>query len=128
MKYYASKTLHLSFEETADRFAKALSEQGFGVVSRVNLSDKVKEKLGKDMPEYAIFGACNPALAWEALQVDDKIGIMLPCNFIVQQKGPDTVEVAIVDPAVALQPVDNPSLKPISDMAREKLINALESL
>lgn len=128
MNYYISKIKNLPFEETVTRITELLSEQGFGVVSRIDISDKIKAKLGKEMETYTIFGACNPALAWEALQVDDKIGIMLPCNFIVRQKDEQSVEVAVVDPQAVMNPLNIPALAPIAQQAREKLFNAMESL
>ena len=128
MNYYISKIKNLPFEETVSRITELLSEQGFGVVSRVDISEKIKAKLGKDMETYSIFGACNPGLAWEAMQIDDKIGIMLPCNFIVRQQDEQSVEVAVVDPQSVMNPLDIPALAPIAMQAREKLFRAMEAL
>ncbi|MDQ7077432.1 MAG: DUF302 domain-containing protein [Robiginitomaculum sp.] len=86
MSYYFSKTLDLPFDEAADRARTVITEHGFGVLTEIDVSATLKKKIGADLPPYLILGACNPKMAYQAIQAEDKIGLMLPCNVIVQQK------------------------------------------
>jgi uncharacterized protein (DUF302 family) len=96
MSYYKSAILQLPFGEAIDRTEAALKEEGFGVISRIDIQDALKSKIGVDFRPYTILGACNPSLAFKALKIEDKVGTMLPCNVIVQASGGDT-EVAAID-------------------------------
>ncbi len=107
MKYYFEKTLNCSFEEAVKRVTEELKKEGFGVLSEINIHEKLKEKLGVDFRKYRILGACNPAFAYKALQEEDKIGTMLPCNVIVQQISENQTEIAAVDPMASMQSVEN---------------------
>ncbi len=102
MNYYISKKIDATFEQAIDEVKEALAIQGFGVLSEINLQDKFKEKLNVDFRRYTILGACNPAYAYKALQSEDKIGTMLPCNVVVQELSKNVIEVAAVDPIASM--------------------------
>lgn len=110
MKYYFSKTIDVSFDKAQERITEALKKEGFGVISEIRMHEKLKEKLGVDFKKYTILGACNPAFAYKALQIEDKIGTMLPCNVIIQELSPGNIEVAIVDPIASMQAIKNQEL------------------
>lgn len=128
MSYYFSKTLALSFDETLRRVTEALKEQGFGIISDIDVKDTFKKKINVDFRNYRILGACNPAFAYEALSVEDKIGAMLPCNVVVQDAGGGKTEVAAVDPVASMQAVKNPRLDETATKVRERLKRVVESL
>ena len=129
MSYYFAKTLSgTSFNDAISRTTDALKEQGFGILTEIDVKATMKKKLDKDFREYRILGACNPALAYQALQAEDRIGTMLRCNVIVQQRDNGDVEVAAVDPAASMQAVDNPSLAGVAAIVRDKLRDVIEKL
>ncbi|MHA6334229.1 DUF302 domain-containing protein [Qipengyuania sp. CAU 1752] len=128
MSYYISTTMRASFDEAISKTEKALSEQGFGVVTRIDMRETLKKKIGADFRPYTILGACNPKAAHEALQVEDKVGTMLPCNVIVQQLNDNRIEVAAIDPVASMQAIDNPDLKQAASEIRESLSKAIASL
>ena len=128
MSYYISTTVRASFDEAISKTEKALSEQGFGVVTRIDMRETLKKKIGADFRPYTILGACNPKAAHEALHVEDKVGTMLPCNVIVQQLNDNRIEVAAIDPVASMQAIDNPDLKQAASEIRESLSNAIASL
>lgn len=128
MSYYISKKIpSTSMDETIDRVTAALKEEGFGILTRIDIKDTLKQKLDADFRPYMILGACNPEYAFKALNAEDKIGTMLPCNVIVQQLA-DGVEVAAVDPVASMQAVDNESLAPIAGEIRERLKRAVNNV
>lgn len=108
MTYYMAAKLQGPFDDAIARTEAALKTEGFGVISRIDIQQTLKSKIDVDFRPYTILGACNPGLAHEALQVEDKVGLMLPCNVIVQQYGSGEVEVAAIDPVVSMQAIDNP--------------------
>jgi len=129
MKYYFSKTLkNVSFDEAVAKVTEELKKEGFGVISEINLHEKFKEKLGIDFRKYRILGACNPASAFKALQQEDKIGTMLPCNVIVQQLSDAQIEVAAVDPVASMQAIENANLAAIANEIRSKLEKVIENI
>lgn len=121
MSYFFSTRLHVSFDEGIALTKAALAEEGFGVLTEIDLAATLKQKLDADLNPYHILGACNPALAHEALLVEDRIGTMLPCNVVVQQRGPGLVEVAAVDPVASMQAVANPLLGRVAAEVQRKL-------
>jgi uncharacterized protein (DUF302 family) len=127
MSYYFSKTLRTSFDDAIARVTEALKQQGFGVLTDIDVKATMKKKLDVDFRNYRILGACNPPFAHRALELEDKIGTMLPCNVIVQQVG-DAVEVAAVDPLASMASVNNPALGEIGAQVRAKLQAVIESL
>jgi uncharacterized protein (DUF302 family) len=127
MSYYFSKTLSLSFDETVTHVVASLNQQGFGVLTEIDMQATMKKKLDVDIPRYLILGACNPSFAYQALQLENKIGTMLPCNVIVQQTD-DGVEVSAVDPIASMQAIANPKLQDIANQVRDKLKATIEHL
>lgn len=112
MLYYHGKKLsNVSFDKTVERVIEGLSKEGFGVLSEIDVKETLKKKLDVDFKKYRILGACNPFFAHKALQAEDKIGVMLPCNVIVEEQEPGIVEVAAVDPLASMQAVENPNLE-----------------
>ena len=127
MSYYFSITLPLSFGDAIQRVEAALQKEGFGIISRIDIQNALKTKIDVDFRPYVILGACNPALAYEALKIEDKVGTMLPCNVIVQDVGGRT-EVAAIDPVASMQAIDNPQLQTAAQQVQQKLKRVIESL
>ncbi len=128
MSYYFTKILEgVSFEEAIDRTKSALKKEGFGVIAEIDFQKTLKEKLDVDFRKYMVLEACNPPYALKSLTADDKIGTMLPCNFIVQKNG-DKVEVSSIDPIAAMAKVDNAEMKDIALEISEKLKRVVASL
>mgnify|MGYP005850667987 CR=1 FL=1 len=128
MSYYFSTTLPLGFEDSIRRVTEALKEQGFGIVTEIDVKETLNRKLGVQFRDYRILGACNPALAYEALKLEDKIGTMLPCNVVVQDAGAGKTEVAAIDPVASMAAIDNPRLKEAAEVVRERLKAVIASL
>ena len=103
MSYYMSTFVPEAFDKAIDRAEEALKQEGFGVISRIDLQDALRTKIGVEFRPYTILGACNPKLAYEALQIEDKVGTMLPCNVVVQEHRPGQVEIAAIDPVASMQ-------------------------
>ena len=116
MSYYFTTELRCTFEEAIAKTEEKLKDNGFGVLTEINVHEKLKEKLDVDFRRYRILGACSPRHAYQALTVENKIGTMLPCNVIVQEHAPDRIEVSAIDPIASMQAVQNPDL---ADMALE---------
>lgn len=128
MSYHVSKTLHVPFGEALEKVTAALKEEGFGVLSEIDIKATLKKKLNEDFRNYQILGACNPPLAFQALQAEPHIGLMLPCNVIVQEHENGDVEVSAVDPVASMQAVKNDKLGEVADKVRgllKKVINSL---
>ena len=128
MTYHFSKTLKTSFDEAIARTTESLKKEGFGVLTEIDVKATLKEKLDVDFRNYRILGACNPPQAHRALKAEDKIGLMLPCNVIVQEIAPGTIEVAAIDPIVAMASVGNPELTKVAVDVQEKLKAVIDSL
>jgi uncharacterized protein (DUF302 family) len=128
MSYYFAKTLAAPFDDVVSRTKTGLQEEGFGVLTEVDVQATLKKKLDVDFRRYVILGACNPALAHEALQLEDKVGTMLPCNVIVQEKSGGDVEVAAIDPVASMQAIDNRDLIEKAQLVRAKLERVIEGL
>jgi len=129
MSYYISTTLkNTSFEEAIERTTAALKKEGFGVLTEIDIKTTLKKKLDADFYKYTILGACNPQMAYEALQAENKIGTMLPCNVIVQEREPGIVEVSAVDPAASMMAVQNNSLVKIAKDVQKKLTKVIQSI
>lgn len=128
MKYYIEKTTDYGFDEAIDKVTEELKKEGFGVLTEIDIHDKLKEKLDVDFRKYKILGACNPSKAYEALKAENKIGTMLPCNVIVQQLDDNKVEVAAVNPEASMMAVDNHELEKLAKEIKnmlEKVISAV---
>ncbi len=128
MSYYISVMLQATFDDAIARAEAALKTEGFGVISRIDIRQTLKSKIDVDFRPYMILGACNPSLAHEALRLEDKVGLMLPCNVIVQQSDTGEVEVAAIDPVASMQAINNPELVKAAEVVREKLARAIDRL
>ena len=122
------KTVDLEFDQAIDAVTGALAAEGFGVLSDIDVAAKMKEKLDKDMPRYRILGACNPALAYQAISAVEDIGLLLPCNVLVREDETGKVHVDFMDPASVLSLVDHPGVVPLAAEVKEKLQNAMSAL
>jgi len=127
MPYYFAATLDDDFNTALGRAREALKAEGFGVISEIDIRKTLKDKIGAEFRPYVILGACNPALAHEALQMEDKVGTMLPCNVVVQQAG-EGVEVAAIDPVASMQAIPNAALRDKAGEVADKLRRAIASL
>ena len=128
MDYYIAKTLQLPFADVVAKVISALKDEGFGILTDTDVSATLKSKIGVEWRPYRILGACNPQLAYRALQAEDKIGVMLPCNVVVQEIESGKVEVATVDPKAAMEGVGNPVLTELAATVRGKLSAVIERL
>ncbi|MGS2764990.1 DUF302 domain-containing protein [Sinomicrobium sp. M5D2P9] len=129
MKYYYGRILKdISFDEAVEKVTGKLSEEGFGVLTTIDIKETLRKKLDVDFKNYKILGACNPAFAYRALQEEDKIGIMLPCNVVVQEKAPGLVEVAAIDPVISMQGIGNTALAGIAEEVKNKLQRVIDML
>jgi uncharacterized protein (DUF302 family) len=128
MGYYFSKTLPAGFDEAVKRTTDALKREGFGIITEIDVKKTMKEKIGADFRNYRILGACNPKLAHEALQLEDKVGTMLPCNVVVQDAGGGKTEVAAIDPVASMAAIDNPKLRQAASQVQGMLKKVIDSL
>ena len=128
MSYYIARTVDRDFESAVSEVIARLKEHGFGVLTDIDVQATLKAKIGADTPRYRILGACNPRLAHEALQIESRLGVLLPCNVIVRETAEHRVEVASVDPVVSLGRTDNETLRPTAERVRQALTAVIESL
>lgn len=128
MSYYISTKVKTGFEKTIENVTELLKKEGFGVLTQIDIHSKLKEKLNVDFRKYKILGACNPPYAYKALQQEDKIGTMLPCNVVVQEINDNNIEVAAVDPVASMMAIDNPTLAKVAVEIKEKLEKVISSL
>ena len=127
MDYHFTKRVQDTFDNAKTRVVAALKDEGFGVLTEIDVQATLKAKLGVDFRRYTILGACNPQFAFRALNVEDKIGTMLPCNVVVQEKG-DGIEVSVVDPVASMQAIENEALAAIANEVRQRLQAAVMRL
>ena len=128
MKYYNGKKVSMGFEEAIEKVTQELKHEGFGVLTEIDVQSTFKEKLDVDFKKYRILGACNPSYAYKALQYEDKIGTMLPCNVVVEEHDDGTVEVSAVSPKASMMAVDNEGLALIANEIEEKLQNVIKAV
>lgn len=128
MSYYFAKSVNRPFDKAVADMKGRLKDQGFGVLTEIDVAATLKKKLDVAFRPYVILGACNPKFAYEALQSEDKIGTMLPCNVIVQEHEDQRVEVAVIDPVASMEAVGNPALTETAHVVRDALRSALEQL
>lgn len=128
MKYFYSATIDKSFEEAINTVTDLLEEEGFGVLTEIDVKETLKKKLDVDFKKYRILGACNPNFAHKALTSEDKIGVMLPCNVIVEEHEDGQVEVSAVDPVASMQAVENDELYPIAEQVQSRLQKVIDKL
>jgi uncharacterized protein (DUF302 family) len=127
MRYYFTKTTTLTFEAAVLKLIDDLKKEGFGLLTEINVKDILKKKLNVDFRPYLILGVCNPPFAYQALQTEDHIGLLLPCNVIVQQHE-ELVEVSAVNPLVTMQVVNRPELGQLARSVAEKLQKVIENM
>lgn len=125
MSYYFAKTIHSTFDDAVSRTREALKGEGFGVITEIDVQKTLKTKIDVNFRPYLILGACNPAMAYQALQVEDKVGAMLPCNVVVQELSEGTVEIAAIDPVASMRAIENPMLLEKAAAIAGKLRQAL---
>ncbi len=125
MNYHSSKKVDLSFDEAVSKTVEELKKEGFGVLTEIDVKETLKKKLDVDFRKYRILGACNPPLAYKALTTEKNIGVMLPCNVIIQELEDGSVEVSAINPMVAMQSVGNPNLSTVAEEVSNKLTRAL---
>ena len=128
MKYYIAKTVELDFNKAIEAVTESLKNEGFGIVTEIDMSATLKNKIDKDIPSYRILGACNPRYAFQAVTQEPQVGVMLPCNVIVRQLEGNKVEVAAIDPVASMMAIDNPKLIGFAKEVKEKLTNAVQSI
>src|SRR6516165_9241542 len=128
MSYYIARTIESGFDQAVAKVVDTLKGEGFGVLTDIDVATTMKQKLGIDFRPYRILGACNPPLAHKALSAEDKIGVMLPCNVIVQEAGAGKVEVAAIDPRTAMERVGNPALTDLANEVADKLTRVISAL
>ena len=128
MSYYFAKTLPLPFDDAITRTTEVLKKEGFGILTEIDVRATLKKKIDVDFPSYKIFGACNPALAYEALKLENKVGTMLPCNVVVRDVGNGQTEVAAINPVASMQAIDNPELKRAAEQVGAKLEKVIAEL
>lgn len=128
MSYHFSKTLDVPFDAAVAKTTEALKREGFGVLTDIDVQNTLKQKIGADFRKYRILGACNPGLALRALQAEDKIGTMLPCNVIVQEHADGKVEVSAIDPIASMAAVSNPALAAVGMEVQGKLRRVIDEL
>jgi len=128
MNYYFTTLVNGKFDAIESKILTLLKDEGFGLITQIDMQQTLKNKLDVDFKKYKILGACNPMFAYKALQVENKIGTMLPCNLIIQEISPDTIEVSAINPMVSMQAVKNDQLKSIAGTVSEKLENIINNI
>lgn len=128
MAYYNSKKVNYKYEDAIIKVTEELKKEGFGVLTEIDVKETLKKKLDVDFRKYKILGACNPPFAYQALQTEDNLGVLLPCNVIVQEKDGGAVFVSMVNPMESMQAVNNPALGDVASQISSKLQKVLESL
>ena len=128
MKYYFNKTLNEDFDKVIEKVTEELKNEGFGILTEIDVKETLKKTLDVDFKKYKILGACNPPYAHKALEAEDKIGTMLPCNVIVQEIEEGTVEVAAVNPMASMQAVENEQLKEVAEEITNRLEHVIDKL
>jgi len=128
MAYYFSTQLHLTFDKAVSRVIEELRTEGFGILTEIDVTETLKRKLNVDFPNYTILGTCNPHYAYKALQAEPKIGVMLPCNIIIQELDDGVIEVSAVDPLASMQAIQNQELQAVAGEIQLKLKKVIEQL
>ena len=127
MQYGFSKETTYSFEQAVDKVTEELKKEGFGVLTSIDVKDTLKKKINVDFKKYTILGACNPPLAHQALQVEEELGLLLPCNIVVYEKEEKTV-ISVFDPNIMAHLIDNPEMKPVAEEVKKKLQKVLAAV
>lgn len=128
MSYYISKEVAYPYAEAIEKTKEKLKDQGFGVITEIDMKSVLKNKIDKDISPYIILGACSPNYAYHAVQTEDNIGLMLPCNVIVREGKNGKVTVAAIDPLEAMKPVENKDLEGMANEVKDKLQKVIQDL
>ena len=128
MSYFINRSTDYKFDDAIDRITKALQTEGFGIITDIDVKSTFKEKLDLDFKKYRILGACNPSFAYKAFQVEDQIGIMMPCNVTVIEQDNGHVDISIMDPTAAFNVIENENLQPYAKELKQKLERCLTYL
>ena len=128
MTYHFSKTVRMPFAAAVEATTEALKHHGFGVLTKIDVKETLKNKLNVDFHPYLILGACNPKMAYQALQAEDKIGTMLPCNVVLQQHADGGVEISAIDPVASMQAITNPKLGGVANQVRTLLQDVIKDI
>ncbi len=128
MAYHNSRTVTTNFEDTIVKVTEELKKEGFGVLTEIDVKETLKKKLDVDFRKYRILGACNPPLAYKALSEEENIGVMLPCNVIVQEKEGGIVQVSAINPMESMKSVENPNLEEVASAVSSKLAKVIDNL
>ncbi len=128
MSYYFNKIVNGKFSKVIENVSEELKKEGFGILTEIDVKATLKKKLDIDFRNYRILGACNPPFAYKALLAEEKVGTMLPCNVIVQEKPDGKIEVSAVDPAASMQAIDNPELKEVALVIQHKLKKVINNI
>lgn len=128
MSYYFNKIVTGEFSEVIENLTEELKKEGFGILTEIDVKATLKKKLDVDFRNYRILGACNPPFAYKTLQVEEKVGTMLPCNVVVQEKPDGKIEVSAVDPVASMQAIDNPLLTEVAQDIRQKLKKVINNI
>ena len=128
MEYVIVKTVKMNFNQAVESITESLKNEGFGIITEINMSKTLNTKLGKDIPPYLILGACNPGYAYKAVTTEPRVGVMLPCNVIVRQLDGLDVEIAAIDPIASMSSINNRDLMEFAQEIKEKLQNAINAL
>ena len=128
MNYYYSRKIKGNMDQLIEKIAEGLKKEGFGILSDINIKDLFKQKIDVEFRPYRILGACNPVFSNKALTAEDRVGLMLPCNFVVQEMGDGFVDVSAVDPVASMTAIDNDALKEVAAQIRDKLIFVVDGL
>ncbi len=128
MSYHFTVTLDCAFEDAIEKATNALKEKGFGVLTTINVQNAMKEKIGEDIRPYTILGACSPRHAFKAIQAENKIGVMLPCNVLVQENADGKIDVSIVDPVASMAAIENADLGALAMEVRDLLKSVADDL
>lgn len=128
MSYYFNKIVEGKFSKVIENVTEELKKEGFGILTEIDVKATLKKKLDVDFRNYRILGACNPIFAYKALQAEEKVGTMLPCNVVVQEKPDGKIEVSAVDPVASMQAIDNPTLVEIAQDIQHKLKKVIDNI
>jgi len=128
MNYYMTKFVDFTYEEAIVRVTDELKKEGFGILTEIDVKEKFKEKIGVDFRKYIILGACNPPFAYQALEAEDKIGVLLPCNVVVQETEEGAVEVSAMNPLVAMSMIENTAVETVSQKVHAALQRVLDQM
>jgi uncharacterized protein (DUF302 family) len=128
MKYYNTKIVDYSYDEALVKVAEELKKEGFGVLTEIDVKETLKNKIDVDFRRYKIMGACNPSFAHKAISTEDNLGVLLPCNFVVQENKDGKTQISSVNPLISMQSVENANLEPIAKEVSEKLSRVMSNL